>query len=85
MIAENQREYGRRTIFEGLHGRVATDTVQSAHALVCGVTGVYFGEFDGGARGSKRVAGGVPSRFHVLAVATPEKSVTKGLLLEGKK
>ena len=81
MIAKNQREHRRRTIFEGLHSRVATDTVQAAHALVGGVTGVDFGEFDGGARGSKRVAGGVPSRFHVLAVATPEKSVTKGLLL----
>ena len=76
MIAKNQREHRRRTIFEGLHSRVATDTVQAAHALVGGVTGVDFGEFDGGARGSKRVAGGEPSRFHVLAVTTPAQSIT---------
>ena len=71
-----RRGHKGRTVNEGLHGRVTTDTIQAAHALVGGVTGIDFGELDGGAGRFKRLAGGLPSRLHVLAVTTPAESVT---------
>lgn len=61
------------TVLESLHGGVATDTVQAANALIRGIASVDFGEYNGGSGCLKSLASGVPSGFHVLAVAAPER------------
>ena len=74
--ASKQEDGAARTIRERLHGRVPAHAIKATHALVGGVTGIDFGEFDVGASGGKSVARGVPSRLHVLAVAAPAATIT---------
>jgi hypothetical protein len=75
--ASKQEDGAARTIRERLHGRVPAHAIKATHALVGGVTGIDFGEFDVGAGGGKSVARGEPSRLHVLAVAAPAASITQ--------
>jgi hypothetical protein len=48
------------------------------------VAGIDFGEYNVGSGSGKSLTGGVPSRFHVFAVAAPAESLKKTAARERK-